>query len=75
MADFVDDLLSDAVFEDIFSGLIRKATIRGGAQSVRRDDAAAAAEIGKSKDVVPTVIKEVLRRDSDVFRAIADAFC
>ena len=73
VADLVDDFLAHAVGEDVGGAPVRKAAVAGGLESVGRDDAAVAVEVGEAEDVVPAAVEEVLGRDGDVLLAGAES--
>ena len=66
VADLVDDLLADAVGEDVRRRSLAEPTIRRRLEAVRGDDAAATVEVGETEDVVPLSIEEVDGRDGHV---------
>jgi hypothetical protein len=73
VADLVDDLLADAVGEDVLVGAASDAAVRGGVQPVGRDDRSLAVEVGEAEHVVAAVIEQVLAGDGDVLVAGPDA--
>lgn len=75
VADLVDDLLPDAIREDVGGGALAEPAVGGGPEAVRGDDAAPAVEIGEAEDVVALSVEEVDGGDGDVLLAAAGTAC
>lgn len=73
MSDLVDDLLTDPVVESLFV-VVYLASVGSHTETVRRDDAAFAFEVGESEDEVPLAVEDVDIGDSDILVASADTF-
>lgn len=75
VTDFVNDFLSDSVIEHFAARFGGQSSIGGRLETVGRDDASVAVQVGETEDVVTTAIKQIFRGDCDVFSTRTDVAC